>query len=491
MESLRFSWVNFWLALRRLGGWTMRILGLCFKPDASRLSTWVGRAGLLGLFLLGLVVWGSFFNWGDFQFDRHDWTQEGPRYAFLRQALLEGQLPLHIQSELAASERYFAIPDVTFSPQIVLLLWLEPARYVLVNSLLLYSLGFVGLWLLKRRYGWSLFTFALVFILFMLNGSLSAHLAVGHSMWVSAFLLPYFVLLVLRLLDGAGGWRWVLWMALLQVALFAQGGFHFVIWCLMFLLLLALFQRRQARWLLAGIGFSLLLNLARILPPALEYASQDRRFISGFFSVTDMVSGFITLLYPPQALEGMRASLPWWEVDYYTGLVGFAFILIFGVWLRWKHRANPTARAYAVLLAPIGLMALLSLGKLYEPINRLPIPLVDAERVSSRFLLVPLTFLIVLAGNQFESWLKTRAWSAWQQAAALLCGLVVAHDLLQHLRLWRVENMALVFKSTPVDIHAGVINHADPSYLSALMIGLALTGVALVFLAVLAARQKP
>lgn len=475
--------------MSRLAGFLSRLVGVVFRPDGSRLSAWVLRAGLVGLYALGWVVWGSFLSWGGFQFDRHDWTQEGPRYAFLRQAALEGQLPLHIQSELAATERFLAIPDVVTSPQVILLRWLEPAQFVLVNTLLLYSVGFGGLLLLRRRYGWSLFTFSLLFLLFSFNGNISAHLGVGHSMWVSAFLLPFFVLLVLRLLEGQGGWRWVLWMALLQAALFAQGGFHFVIWCLMFLLALAVFERKQAKTLLAGIGFSVLLNLGRILPPALEFAGQERRFISGFFSVGDLVSGMVTLVYPPQAMEGMHAALPWWEVDFYTGLLGLVVVLVFGVWQTWKNRASLPAARFQALFGPLLVMGVLSLGKVYEPINRLPIPLIDAERVSSRFLLVPLVFVMVLAAIQLENWLSLRQWSAWQKLAGLAGLAVVGHDLLQHARLWRVEAMAQVFKPAAVDIRAAVINHADPPYITALVVGTAAALVGLAALLVLARKR--
>lgn len=445
---------------------------------------------MLGLFALGIVVWGSFLNWGAFQFDRHDWTQEGPRYAFLRQALLEGQLPLHIQSQLAATDRFLALPDAVSAPQVVLLRWLQPAQFVLINTLLLYTLGFIGLLLLRRRYGWSPITFAAAFLLFSFNGNLSAHIGVGHSMWMSAFLLPYFVLLVLRLLEGESGWRWVLWMALLQAAIFAQGGFHFVTWCLMLLLMLAVFERRRAKMLLAAVVFSLLLNLGRILPSALEYASQDRRFISGFFSVTDMLSGFVTLVYPPQALQGMHASLPWWEVDFYTGLAGFAFLLVFGIGLAWKNRQRLPAAAYRGLFAALLVMVVLSLGKVYEPINRLPIPLADAERVSSRFMLLPVVFLIVLAANQLEAWLRSREWSAWWAGTGLAALLVMGHDLLQHARLWRVEAMAQVFPSTAVDIRAGVINHADPPYLTALAVGTVVALISGVILVALARKSR-
>ena len=104
-------------------------------------------------------------------------------------------------------------------------------------------------------------------------------------------------------------------------------------------------------------------------------------------------------------------------------------------------------------------------------------------------MLLPLVFVMILAGNQLEAWLRARLWSAWQRLAALAGALVVGHDLLQHARLWRVEAMAQVFKPTPVDIRAAVINHADPPYITALAVGAALALVSLLVLLLLARKQ--
>jgi len=63
---------------------------------------------------------------------------------------------------------------------------------------------------------------------------------------------------------------------------------------------------------------------------------------------------------------------------------------------------------------------------------------------------------------------------------------VLGHDLLQHTRLWRVENMARLFDRTPVDITAQVLQRHDPVYSAALISGvvIALLGAAgLVYLA--------
>ena len=135
-------------------------------------------------------------------------------------------------------------------------------------------------------------------------------------------------------------------------------------------------------------------------------------------------------------------------------------------------------------------MAVLSLGKVFQPITMLPIPLASTERVSSRFIIVPVVILMVLAGIALERFLRGRNWGMGTRMAALLILGITAHDLLQHARLWRVENMNLLFPSTPVDIHAAVITQHDPQYISALLIGLGISVLTLVFLLVMHRREQ-
>ena len=466
-----------------------RLVVALFITDHDRTTRWVSRIWYAGLYLFGAAVWGFFLNWGRIAFDIHDWTQEGPRYYFIRQALLAGKFPLTIGSDLASTPNFLAIPDTIISPQIVLLRFMEPGMFVLVNSLFLYTLGFIGLLLLRRKFNWSAVTFSFVFLLFSLNGHPIAQVAVGHSMWVSYFLLPYFVLLVYTLIEGKAGWKWVTLMALLVLGVNLNGGFHFVNWILLFLLLLGLTSRRYLAPVLKAIFFSVLVSLPRILPAALEFGGEGRSFISGFFSLTDMLSAFVTLKPPEQALNGMYSAFGWWEADTYTGTLGLLILIVFGIYQTLRDSTDESAdhpRLMGAMLA----MAVLSLGKVFQPIAMLPIPLADAERVSSRFIIVPVVFLMVLAGIALERFLHARSWGLGTRIASLLVLGVTAHDLLQHARMWRVENMYLLFPSTPVDIRAAVLAQADPRYVSALMIGLGAAVVTLVFLLVMIRREN-
>jgi hypothetical protein len=105
----------------------------------------------------------------------------------------------------------------------------------------------------------------------------------------------------------------------------------------------------------------------------------------------------IVLKYPAEALSGTFSSLGWWEVDSYIGLIGLFFLLVFGAYRTWRKGSNLNS-----LLAPTAVLIFLSIGQIYSLINHLPIPLVDSERISSRFFILPLAVLIVLGSIQMQ-----------------------------------------------------------------------------------------
>ena len=465
------------------------ILKHLFSPETSRLSRWLSTAWLSGLYLMSVAIWGFFLNWGRIGFDLHDWTQEGPRYAFLRQALLEGRLPLHIGSSLASTERFLAIPDTIISPQVLILRFVEPGTFVLLNTLFLLSLGFLGLVLISRKQHWSPLTLTIVYMLFCLNGYPMAHVAVGHSMWIAYFLLPFYVYLIVDLMKGNTSWKWVAQMSLYQFIVYLQGGFHFVTWSMIFLFLFGITNLRYFMPMLKALVCSVLVSMVRILPAALQFGDEPRRFISGYFSVSDLVQAFVTLRAPEQALDGLYSAFGWWEVDIFTGLLGFVFLLLFGIYLTWRDHETPE-RPYRRLLPAIFLMAILSLGKVFQPVTLLPLPLMDAERVSSRFIIIPFIVTLILAGANLERYVQRVYWNLGKQLAALLAIGVITHDLLQHARLWRVSNMAQLFDVTPVDIQAEVLLRNDPSYIGALLGGLAVGVLTRIFLGIMIRRER-
>jgi hypothetical protein len=104
---------------------------------------------------------------------------------------------------------------------------------------------------------------------------------------------------------------------------------------------------------------------------------------------------------------------------------------------------------------------------------------------------LPVVVLVTLGVVQLQRFFTERRGSGWREQVFFLVVLVLlAHDLLQHSRIWRVSKMYTLFTSTPVDIRARVINHPDPLYFTALAVGLAGSLLTLGFLIWRARRDK-
>jgi hypothetical protein len=468
--------------------WFTSLIEAFFITGSGRIPSLLNPLWQAILYLVGILHWCVFLNWGKVPFDLHDWNQAGAYLSFLRQAFMTNQLPLQIGSTLVTTDRYLGQPETLISPQSYLLRFLEPGHFILVNFLILYSVGYIGLLLLRRRYSLAPAAFTALVLLFNFNGHITAHYAVGHIEWTGYFFLPFFILLILKVLEGEkADWKWVLFMSLTFLSISLQGGFHFALWCGIFLLVWGLFSPKK--YLLPAIKaifFSSLLCLFRFLPPAIEFLGGGKNLVSGFPTVTDLFSAMIVLKYPAEALSTGFTTLGWWEFDTYIGLIGLVFIIYFGIYQTW-HKGSCTK----TLLAPIAMLTFLSIGQIYAVINRLPIPLLDSERVSSRFFIVPVVVLITLGSIHLQEFLvKLGCRSIVERIFSLGVLILLVHDLVQHSRIWRVSNMYLMFPSTPVDIQSQVIHHPDLLYFVALPIGAATTVLTFFILLFLSLRER-
>jgi hypothetical protein len=475
--------------MQRLKYAGQKILEYPFKPAETRLAKWA-TAIILGLyFVAGILHWGFFLNWGKIDFSLGDWHKcVAPFLVFLTNALRSGQLPLHGDNPLFDQGRYLGYPNGPISPQILLLYLLSPAEYVLANIWIFYTVGFIGLLLIRTRYHLSLVPFTVLFLLINFNGHITAHYVVGHMEWAGYFLLPYFVLLMLKMVEGERtGWGWVFSIAAIMLVLNLEGAVHFPIWCMAFMILLALFQPHYWMPVIKAVIASLLISMIRILPPAIEYyQSSGIMFIYGFFSVSHMIESFI-VLQPPYLLDTPHTQIGGWEVDYYLGLVGFTFMVYFGIVKAWMNE-----KRYRALYLPMLVMAFFSLGDMYRPLFNSSLPFMDSQRAPTRFLLVPVVFLIILAAIQFQNWIKD--WDTWQwmEKIVVLFGLAfIGHDLIDHSRYWRYTNLTTkVIEGFKDVVQVPVINHSDSPYIIAIITGLVISTATFIVLIVLTCRES-
>jgi hypothetical protein len=472
--------------LKRVGQNSLDIL---FKPAETPLAKWIVTVLLVVLFAAGILHWGYFLTWFNNRFNIGDWHRfVEPYIAFLVKSFQARQLPLQGSAPLLVPGQYLEYPTRSFSPQDLLLSFVKPEVYIVINLWIFYTIGFTGLLLISTRYHLSLASFIFLFLLFNFNGHITDHYVVGHTEWTAYFLLPFFVLLVLQMLEGQKtGWGWLFCMALIMLIINLQGGFHFFVWCMAFLFLLALFQPRYWITVVKAIITSALISMIRLLPPAIAYFNGGGiQFIFGFLSISHMIDSFV-VLHPPYILDTPNGQIGGWEVDYYLGLIGFLFMIYFGVIRNWVNE-----KGYRVLYFPMLVMAFFSIGDIYRPIFYSHIPFADSQRAPTRFIIVPIVFLIILASIQFQNWIKDWNNDRWMEKMAVLIGLAfIGYDLFEHSRAWRLSNLTTKVLERYTDIiQVTLVAHPDSRYILAIIIGLALTVLSFIALAVLAYREK-
>ena len=445
------------------------------------------------LYLAGALHWCNFLGLGDPGIiDVADWNLEYRYHSVLREALAEHSIPWHINTTIQGTDRFFGNPEVLYSPQIFLLYWLPIPTFFLVNLLLLYTAGFIGCWMLRRRYRLSAPAFAMLFVLFNFNGHLVAHLCIGHTPWYGYFLLPFFVHEVLRLLDGDEPARASLTLPLILLAIFLQGFFHLFNWCIFFLVLLALWDRSHARALLPAVGLSLPLVAFRLVPAAVAYHGRIYSVTTGYPSPLVLLEAMTVSRGPDTPLiGGFFGILSWWEYDLYVGVLGFVFLVYFGIVRRWRERRAP--RCYPSLDAPMLVMTILSINYFYLAFILAQLPFAGAERAPSRFVIVPFVFLLTLSVLRADLLYRSARLSLRARVFIWMAILATAFPLWDHSALWSprrlvpVEGLALLLANAG-PIH--IAHRADPVFVAVSLASIAVSATTFAVLLALAIRRR-
>ena len=447
------------------------------RPDrpVARIATSVA---LTLLFCLGIVHWIVFFNFGEMSFQYADWPKEYLYYSVLQQALNTGTIPYHVDQAIQNTHRFLALPEIVRSPQILLLRVMTVSDFVVANTLVVYAAGFWGCLMIRRRYALSLMSFSLLYLVFQFNGYITSHLATGHSMWNGYFLMPFYCYYVLRLCEpaspeSADDRRLPLMLALTLFAMNLQGAFHMYVWNVLFLGFVAVFNTSAVRPLATAGVFSALLSSFIFLPAGITFWNADHLFLTGYPTVGVLIEAFVYVrkfdleVSPATALIG---DVGWWEYDMFIGLIAFAAVIYLGVWLRVRMPATLTGALegteYRQLDWPMAVLAILSMGAFYAAIAFLPLPLLNSERVPSRFIVTPFLFLLIISCIRLD-----RVLAAWGYARARLSPvkwLITAaliqtgFELASHSKTWSVDKWPA--GDGEVDLDIGIVQQADPIY---------------------------
>ncbi|MGH2542968.1 MAG: hypothetical protein ACRDIB_09235, partial [Ardenticatenaceae bacterium] len=343
-------------------------------PVATRGYRLFALAGIGLLYLAGVVHWLLFylsaargFSFYVMRFSAYDWPREYVFLSTLQDAILQGVVPYHITPAIKGTMRFLGIPDYLTSPQLLLLRWTDPATFVLLNTVLLYSVSFLACLAIRKRYRLSLVSFAVLYLLVHFNGHITSHLGSGQHVWLGFFLLPLYCLFVLELVEGELSWMQTLKLALVLWAMLIQGTYHFYLWGVGFLVLLLLFDRRFWRPVMGAIALSILLGAFRLIPSAVAFWSTDRRFLTGYPTLWHLFEALVVVKGHDVEHLGVLGRLAWWEYDFYIGVIGAALVGYFGIYRHLRERLDPEWSAYRALEMPMLTMAVFSMSLFYAP----------------------------------------------------------------------------------------------------------------------------
>jgi ABC-type amino acid transport system permease subunit len=460
---------------------------LFIRPGVSRTGRWWRAAWLVFLFAAGAFLWYRFFPPSEMRFNYQDWyLVTGPRFYFLKDALTHLALPFHISSTLGLggfTDRYMSIPDAFLAPQTVLLFLLTVPRFIVIDQVLMYALGFAGLLWFRKKFSLSIFAFTILVILFNFNGHVLSHYSVGHFTWGGYFLFPAFVMLVIGLLEGERNWMWVAKMAGLLFFMWLNGSFHQFVWSLLFLILLGVTCWRTAIPAAKAVVFSLLLGLVRIFPIAMLMGTYNSsvQFLGGFPNLTTLLAG-LTTIQPPSTevpLPFLKNSMGWWELSLFIGVIGTLFLVYFGM-VRWLQN-HALRGAHHELILPVLALIIFSVGDTFLILKA--IPLFAGERATARVISLPFTVLLMMAALELQRWLDERHLPNWAYPGLVLVAGLEGIDLYQYFRTWEIGR---AFSAFPLhEFLPGnytVANHADPAYFQALTWGAAASALSLIIL---------
>jgi len=425
-----------------------------FRSPSETLVSKIGNYLVLAVaYLAGVFHWAWLINYGRIHFKYMDWEMFFSCYQVIQKALAENSIPYFMPYFFKGTNQFLAFPSTDLFPTVFLLKFLSVDKFFLFQIIFVYSLGFIGgLWL-KKTYQWSLFTFLFFFLIFNFNGHIVSHIAIGHWPWISYFVLSFFLVWVFKLVEGNVSLFHGTWLAWIFFAMLLFGGVHTFVWCLIFLILLCLRQKRYWKPVVIGIGLSLVFSLHRLLPAAITFFDYKHNFLSGFPSVSifwralTSVEGEGNVL----SLSFGDNSAVWWEMDHYIGIIGLVALVYFGIFLRLKEKNSWGINDYRILNVPMLVLAILSFGNFYEIFTLFPIPLISVERVSSRFFIVPLLILLVISCIWMQQ-MFNRLSANWGVMCIALAGILiegflfVEHSAGWQVNVWEVKLMNLGIK---------------------------------------------
>ncbi len=349
---------------------------------------------------IGLVFWCLFYR-GYPNAQYGDWVKENIYLDVIRDAIVHQRLPLEYFISIKPDyQRFFAIPEICLTPDIFLLPYLTNNQFFLFHTIIFFTIGNIGIYKFSKN--WQFLPKVLLSVLFNFNGFILNHLAAGHFQFIGYFTFSAFFWLLIQLL-AANTYRESIYRSI-QISIILginilNGSIHTAIW--MYLLVgavILLVKKIHGISLALALLISIALGACRVIPSVVFFPPLSG-FITGYPSVTTLLESLTISHGPTYTVQlGDGTSLGWWEFDFFIGITATILIVLMSKPVLYcKNLIIPRPILISCLIVFI-----LSIGDLYGIVSQFPISSLKAERISTRFIALPMVAFVIIIASELD-----------------------------------------------------------------------------------------
>ncbi len=377
------------------------------------------------------------------KYNAHDWVKDHKYHKIITQSLREFKIPYTVKNINnffpITNENYLSVPSIPFSPQIILLYFFNSEIYMLINLILLYSIGFVGCLLIRNYYNLSIIPFVFLYLIFNFNGYVVEKYSAYGSSQMGYYFFPFIFYFLLRLSDEQNTQKCYFWSILLGIFLslvLLQGSFHYwaelmtfvVFWSIVnyklwkasFLIFLTHFSTGLCRLLTSFVTYKFTKN-----PHTYEWKQGYNNFeifISGLVSTQDQLT--------PQVFAS-------WERSIYISIIGLFFLVYFSLWGHVIKAPWRKFTGWKYFILPCLLITVISFRQFKFYIVPDFIPILNAESLFHRYIIFALILLTIIATINIQGFVEH--YKNIKRINIVLIGSIslMALFLFNHSRLWR------------------------------------------------------
>ena len=380
-------------------------------------------------------------------FTSHDFVKENKIQDLIGESLRNVTIPYHVSNHskmFYGDDRFLSAVYYTMSPQVILLYFFNSQVFTIINLLLMYSVGFYGCILLKRRYKLGLLSFTFLFLLFNFNGYWVEKVAAYGAGYMGYFFMPFVINTIFRIQDLdqsdiKGQHRLGLLLGVFSAAILFQGSFHLFVEIVTFIIIWGIVNFRYWQATLASLVTTFSLGMVRLLPAAISYGVEPNPHAS-------IWGGYRHPEHFINALVDLRTQLDepvysWWESSLYISVIGLFFLVYLGMWAPYLRLEWSKFKGWKSLALPCLIILIISFRQWKHYIIPNWIPLLNAESMTTRYMIIPLVIVIVIAAINLQGFMQ-KYWK-WKRVkyVIILSISALAYFLFNHSRLWRMHKL--------------------------------------------------